>query len=119
MPLMVGSMSVGNYVDDVVGELRRMMGMNNDDGTSWPCVILDRHIGPTELGAIFTRTADQRTRVCVGFDVTPEIVSLFDKGIRLARYLQHLFQFYSRIHLVVRQLLPLKNISPACMTRMA
>ena len=79
VPLMCGSRSVGDYADDVVGELRRMMIMDDDGGTSWPCVVLDRHIGPTELAAIFARTAiNVHVSVCA-------------------------IRGHSRIHLVVRR----------------
>ena len=35
--------------EDVVGDV--------DDDDTWPCVVLDRHMGPVELAAIFSRTA--------------------------------------------------------------
>ena len=30
---------------------------DDDDDDAWPCVVLDRHMGPAELAAIFSRTA--------------------------------------------------------------
>ena len=40
--------------EDVVSDVD--VDDDDDDGT-WPCVVLDRHMGPAELAAIFSRTA--------------------------------------------------------------
>jgi hypothetical protein len=86
VPLMCGARSVEDYAGEIVEELRRLVtvrsstashrwssssedgdeevgedvvsdvDVDDDDGT-WPCVVLDRHMGPAELAAIFSRTA--------------------------------------------------------------
>ena len=83
---MCGARSVEDYAGEIVEELRRLVtvrsstashrrssssedgdeevgedvasdvDVDDDDGT-WPCVVLDRHMGPAELAAIFSRTA--------------------------------------------------------------
>ena len=83
---MCGARNVEEYAGEIVEELRRLVtvrsstashrrssssedgdeevgedvasdvDVDDDDGT-WPCVVLDRHMGPAELAAIFSRTA--------------------------------------------------------------
>lgn len=55
---MCGARSVEDYAKKVVDDFQEMMCSSSSKGDNvWPCVVIDRHLGPKELAAVFSRTA--------------------------------------------------------------
>lgn len=58
VPIMCGARSVEDYAKKVVDDFQEMMCSSSSKGDNvWPCVVIDRHLGPKELAAVFSRTA--------------------------------------------------------------
>ncbi|KAL7532048.1 hypothetical protein ACHAXR_004400 [Thalassiosira sp. AJA248-18] len=61
IPIICGARGVQDYAMKVVDDFQSLMcSDSSEEGettiTSWPCVVIDRHLGPKELGAMFSRT---------------------------------------------------------------
>lgn len=65
VPILCGARSVESYANMVVESFRSIgsSSSSSDDGddesssTYWPCIVIDHHLGPHELAAIFSHTA--------------------------------------------------------------
>ena len=57
IPLLCGAKSVGSYAQQVVDDFKSACSSDSSDGITWPCVVIDRFLGPKELAAVFSRTA--------------------------------------------------------------
>ena len=56
VPILCGARSVDSYADEVIQSFQRVCGSSSSDD-DWPCVVIDHHLGPNELAAIFSHTA--------------------------------------------------------------
>jgi glycosyltransferase involved in cell wall biosynthesis len=53
VPLIIGAKSVESYAQSVFNDLNSMCRSNG----GWPCVTIDRFLGPIEMAAVFSHTA--------------------------------------------------------------
>jgi len=155
VPLMCGARSAEGYAGEIVEELHRLMVTDThrrsssseggdeevgedvvgdvDDDDTWPCVVLDRHMGPAELAAIFSRTAIN-VHVSVAISYLGFFFHSFATGI-IARFFERFsvsekndsgaddsliltFRFDSQLR-IVRRPPGRNNVSHACTMRTA
>ncbi|KAL7516864.1 hypothetical protein ACHAWX_001837, partial [Stephanocyclus meneghinianus] len=57
IPLICGAKSVESYAESVLGDLTSLCQCSSSNDDEWPCVIIDRFLGPAEMAAVFSRTA--------------------------------------------------------------
>ena len=55
IPILCGARSVEEYATQVINDFQALCN-NDDDEEAWPCVVINRHLGPKELAAVFSRT---------------------------------------------------------------
>ncbi|KAL7490515.1 hypothetical protein ACHAWT_000089 [Skeletonema menzelii] len=53
VPILCGAKSVDSYADEVIQSFQSVC---SDDDSNWPCIVIDHHLGPNELAAIFSHT---------------------------------------------------------------
>ena len=60
IPVICGARSVEGYAEKVVTDFQsfcsKSSSSGDSDGYSWPCVVIDHHLGPKELAAVFSHT---------------------------------------------------------------
>lgn len=55
VPILCGARSVDSYADEVIQSFKSISSTNDsDDDSYWPCIVIDHHLGPKELAAIFS-----------------------------------------------------------------
>lgn len=58
IPIICGARSVEDYAKQVVDDFEAMCSSPSKEGDdAWPCVVIDRNLGPQELAAVFSRTS--------------------------------------------------------------
>ena len=55
IPILCGARSVEEYATQVINDFQALCNTDDDEET-WPCVVINRHLGPKELAAVFSRT---------------------------------------------------------------
>ena len=56
IPILCGARSVEEYATQVINDFQALCNNDSDDEEAWPCVVINRHLGPKELAAVFSRT---------------------------------------------------------------
>ena len=55
VPILCGARSVESYAEEVIQSFKNVCSSDDDD-SFWPCIVIDHHLGPKELAAIFSHT---------------------------------------------------------------
>eukprot|EP00578_Thalassiosira_sp_NH16_P029027 CAMPEP_0181097632 /NCGR_PEP_ID=MMETSP1071-20121207/11674_1 /TAXON_ID=35127 /ORGANISM="Thalassiosira sp., Strain NH16" /LENGTH=478 /DNA_ID=CAMNT_0023180129 /DNA_START=259 /DNA_END=1691 /DNA_ORIENTATION=- len=56
IPIMCGARSVEAYAQKVVDDIQSLCSGSAEGEADWPCVIINHHLGPRELAAVFSHT---------------------------------------------------------------